>query len=84
MEVMLGILQNIISLLTGGIVGIARGIGTGIVELVKNLMFELSEQGAIVGLNAFGMVVCVFAGISLAIALSSKIYMMISSLGSKK
>lgn len=81
---MLEILQTLISLIVGGITGIAEGIGTGISTLVMNLMFELSEQGAILGLSAFGSVLAIFAGISLAIGLSYKIYNLIASFGAKK
>lgn len=85
METMLGIMQNAIALLTGGLVGLARGIGEGIVSLVKNIFFALdTTTGAVTGLNEFGMIIFLFAGISLAIALSTKVYMLLSSLGNRK
>lgn len=85
METMLGIMQNAIALLTGGLVGLARGIGEGIVALVKNIFFEINATtGAVTGLNEFGMIIFLFAGISLAIALSTRIYMMLSSLGNRR
>lgn len=83
METMLGILQNIISLMVGGIVGLAEGIGKGIVACVKYMFFEVVE-GSITGLNPFGMIIIIFAGIALAIAITTKIYMLLASLGGKR
>lgn len=80
----LTILQSMISVLGGAIVGLAEKLGTGIVALVTNIMFVTNETGAVTDLNAFGYTIVVFGGISLAIGLSYKIYNFIISLGAKK
>ena len=56
------ILQEIISLLIGGITGIAEGIGSGLSLLVKSIFLEVSETGDPIGLSIFGGVIVIFAG----------------------
>lgn len=79
------ILENLITILTGGIVGVAEGVGKGVVALVTNIMFVTdSTTHAITDLNAFGYTIVTFAGVSLAIALSIRLYNYLISLGAKK
>lgn len=78
------VLENIIDLLVGGITGIASGIGTGLASLVQSIFLEVGDNGDIVGLSVFGGVIIVFAGVSLAIGLSTLVVHWITSLGSSK
>lgn len=71
-------LQEIVSLLTGGIVGIAGGVGTGVSTLVGDIFIS---NGA---LSTFGGVLVVFAGVSLAIGLCRWVMNFLTSLGAKK
>ena len=73
------ILQEIISILTGGITGIASGIGSGLSELVQKIFID--GTGDTKKLSIFGGLVVVFAGVSLAIGLSRWVVNWVTSLG---
>lgn len=77
---MSSILQEIISLLVGGITGIATGIGGGLSELVQQIFID--SAGDTHKLSIFGGVIVVFAGVSLAIGLSRWVVNWVTSLGS--
>lgn len=74
---MIAILQEIISIITGGISGIASGIGEGLQTLVTSVF--LNEGGS--GLSIMGGLICVFAGIALAIGLCRWVVNWVTSLG---
>lgn len=80
---MSAILTEIVSLLTGGITGIASGIGQGVSSLVQNI-FITTGEGGVQALSTFGGVVVVFAGVSLAIGLCRWVMNFLTSLGAKK
>lgn len=82
---MAAVLQELISLLVGGITGIASGIGTGLSTLVKDMFLEGSGTEADpYALSIFGGVIGIFGGIALAIGLSRLVFNWIVSLGSTK
>jgi len=70
------LLQEIISILVGGISGMAQGIGEGLSTLVQKIF--LNSDG---NLSTYGGVIIVFAGISLAVGLSRFVVNWVSSLG---
>lgn len=76
---MSSILQEIISLLVGGITGIASGIGGGLSELVQQIFID--STGDTQKLSIFGGVIVVFAGVSLAIGLSRWVVNWVTSFG---
>lgn len=76
---MTALLQEMISILVGGITGIAEGIGTGLQSLVENLF--LTGTGETLALSTFGGITLVFAGIALAIGLSRFVVNFLTSLG---
>lgn len=78
---MAAILASIIELLTGGIAGMAKGIGSGLSTLAQSIFLEVGAEGAITGLSAFGSLIVVFAGISLAVGLSKWVVNWVTSLG---
>ena len=80
------ILSEIISILVGGISGIATGIGNGLKALVDSIFFTTVGEGAsaTTTMSTFGILVCVFAGIGLAIGLSRLIVRWISTLGGSR
>ena len=73
-------MTEIISILVGGITGIASGIGEGLASLVSNIFLTTGEGGAMM-LSTFGGVCVVFAGVSLAIGLSRWVVNWVTSLG---
>lgn len=74
------LLQEIVTLLTGGITQLATGIGAGLKSLVTSIFIEVGEGGA-QALSTFGGIVVVFAGISLAIGLCRWVMSFVTSLG---
>lgn len=78
---MSAVLTEIISLLVGGITGIATGIGGGLANLVSSIFLTTSEGGEITGMSMFGGVIVVFAGVSLAIGLSRWVVNWVTSFG---
>lgn len=77
---MTAILTEIISILVGGITGIASGIGQGLTQLVESIFIVKGAEGAM-SLSTFGGVIIVFAGVSLAIGLSRFVVNWLTSLG---
>lgn len=73
------ILTEIIQILVGGITGIATGIGQGLSTLVSNIFLQTSG-----GLSVFGILVVVFAGISLAVGLCRAVVGWVGSMGARK
>lgn len=80
------ILSEIISILVGGITGIAEGIGSGLSTLATSVFLQTTGEGssAVTSLSTFGILVCVFAGIGLAIGLSRLVVRWITTLGGRK
>lgn len=76
---MRGILSEIITLMVGGISGIAEGVGGGLSTLATSIF--LTGSGDSQTLSVFGSLVVVFAGISLAIGLSRWVLNFVTSLG---
>ena len=76
---MTAVLQEIISLLVGGISQMATGIGQGLDALVTSIF--LDSTSATPALSTFGGLIVVFAGIALAIGLSRFVVNWVTSLG---
>ena len=79
------IMQAIIEILVGGISGVATGIGQGLSTLAQSVFLQTTGEGAsaATSLSTFGVLVVVFAGISLAIGLSRWVVNFIASLGAR-
>ena len=79
------IMQAIIEILVGGISGVATGIGQGLSTLAQSVFLQTTGEGAQAAttLSTFGVLVVVFAGISLAIGLSRWVVNFIASLGAR-
>ena len=78
----MSILTEIISILTGGIVGVAEGVGSGLQSLATNIF--LDGTGETQTLSVMGTLIVVFAGIGLAIGLSKFVLHWVSTLGASK
>ena len=77
---MVDVLQSFVEILVGAISSLAEGIATGVVTMAKALFLEYSE-GALVGLSVFGGIIAIFAGIALAVGITTKVYTWVTSLG---
>ena len=80
---MSAVLTEFINLLTGGIAGMASGIGAGLQSLVTQVFLTTSEQGTVTGLSSFGGVIAIFGAISLAVGLSTLVVKWIMSIGAR-
>lgn len=78
---MLAVLQEFMQILGGGIVSLAQSIATGVVTMAKALFLEVDGTGAVTGLSIFGGIVGIFAGIALAVGITSKVYTWVTTLG---
>lgn len=79
------IMQSIIEILVGGITQVAQGIGSGLSTLAQSVFLQTKGSGeqATTTLSTFGVLIVVFAGISLAIGLSRWVVNFVASLGSR-
>lgn len=75
------ILTAIIELLTGGIAGVASGVGGGLSTLATSIF--LTGSGDSQSLSVFGALIIIFAGISLALGLCRWVVNFVSSLGAR-
>ena len=78
---MAAILVEFIKLLVAGISELAKGIGTGVNDFIKDLFLVVDAQGAVTGLSTFGGVVAIFGGIALATGITTLIFNWIRSIG---
>lgn len=76
---MSAVVTEIIGTLTAGISGMATGIGTGLSTLAKSIFLDTTAETT--KLSAFGGLIVVFAGISLAVGLSRWVVNWVTSLG---
>lgn len=79
------IMQSIIEILVGGITQVAQGIGSGLSTLAQSVFLQTTGTGesAQTSLSTFGVLIVVFAGISLAIGLSRWVVNFVASLGAR-
>lgn len=79
------LMSDIIKILVGAIKEFATGIGEGLSSLVQSIFLVTSGTGetATTTLSVFGIVILIFAGVSLAVGLSRWVVNFITSLGSR-
>lgn len=75
------VLSEFVGILVSGIVDLAKGIAQGVTEMATALFLKTGEAGAVTGLSVFGGILAIFAGVSLAIGITTKVYTWITSLG---
>ena len=73
------VLKEFVSILVAGIKDLAAGIASGVVDMAKALFLE--GTGETLKLSVFGGIIAIFAGIALAIGITTKVYMWVTSLG---
>lgn len=77
----MGILNEIIGILVGGIAGVADGLGAGLSTLASSIF--LTGTGENQSLSVMGTLIVVFAGISLALGLARWVLNFVTSLGAR-
>jgi hypothetical protein len=76
------VLKQFVEILVSGIVSLAEGIAGGVVAMAKALFLETNaETGVVSGLSVFGGIVAIFAGLALAISITTRVYTWVTSLG---
>lgn len=75
------VLTEFIQILVSGIVSLAEGIASGVVAMAKALFLATGTDGAVTGLSVFGGIVAIFAGLALAISITTRVYTWVTSLG---
>lgn len=76
------VLQEFVEILVSGIVSLAEGIASGVVAMAKALFLNTNATtGAVEGLSIFGGIVAIFAGLALAITITTRVYTWVTSLG---
>ena len=77
---MTALLNEIISLLVGGIAAVGEGVGKGVNDIVTNL-FTSGGTGEALGLSTFGGIAVIWGGIALAVGLCKRILIWVTSFG---
>ena len=77
---MLTVLEEFVAILVGAIEELATGVASGISSMAAALFLEETE-GAVTGLSVYGGIVAIFAGLALSIAITTRVFTWITSLG---
>ena len=79
---MVAVLQEFVSILVGGIQSLATGIASGVSAMAQALFLEVdSTTHAVTGLSVYGGIVAIFASLALSIAITTRVFTWITSLG---
>ena len=75
-------LSEFVSILVGGIQGLATGIASGVSQMAQELFLEVdSTTHAVTGLSSFGGIIAIFAGLALAVGITTRVFLWVTSLG---
>lgn len=75
------LVEEIVSILTAGIVGVGEGLGVGLSSLASSIFF--ATTGDTTGLSVLGICIIAFAGVSLSLALCRWTLNFFTSLGAR-
>ena len=77
------LVTEIVEILVAGISELGSGIGSGITNFVQSLAFVTVGEGtsATTSISPYFVLVLVFAGVALAVGLTTRIFTWLSSLG---
>lgn len=76
---MVSVLTEFVNILVGGITAVGTGIANGIANMASALFLDTS--GASPVLSTFGGILGIFCGISLAVGITTRVYLWVTSLG---
>lgn len=78
------VLSEFVTILVGAIESLGTGIATGVSSMAEALFLKTNASThAVEGLSVFGGIIAIFAGLALAVGITTKVYMWIVSLGAK-
>lgn len=75
------VLDDFVGVLTTAIGSLASGIAGGVTAMAQDLFLQEDAEGHITGLSVFGGIVALFAGLALAVAITTKVYTWVTTLG---
>lgn len=75
------VLDDFVGVLTTAIGSLASGIAGGVTAMAQDLFLQDDGEGNITGLSVFGGIVALFAGLALAVAITTKVYTWVTTLG---
>lgn len=79
---MSSVLSDFVAILISAISSLGQGVAVGIKDTVTALF--LDTTGNATTLSTFGGVLAIFAGLALAIAITTRIYILVTSLGGNR
>ena len=75
-------LSEFVQILVGAITDLGEGIASGVSAMAQALFLKVnSGTGAVEGLSIFGGIVAIFAGLALAVGITTKVFTWVTSLG---
>lgn len=75
-------LREFVGILVGAITDLGEGIASGVSAMAQALFLKVnSTTGAVEGLSIFGGIVAIFAGLALAVGITTKVFTWVTSLG---
>lgn len=75
------VLDDFVGVLTTAIGSLASGIAGGVTAMAQDLFLQDDGEGNITGLSVFGGIVALFAGLALAVGITTKVYTWVTTLG---
>ena len=75
-------LTEFVQILVGAIVDLGTGIANGVASMAQALFLKVNAStGAVEGLSIFGGIIAIFAGLALAVSITTRVYTWVTSLG---
>lgn len=79
---MVEVLGEFVEILVSAITDLGTGIAGGVANFASQLFLKVDESTqAIEGLSVFGGLIAIFAGLALAVSITTKVYLWVTSLG---
>ena len=72
-----------LEILTGGFTIVAQKMGAGVTALVEGIFLTTPTEGGTQSLSTFGVIIIVFAGVSLSLGLARWVINFCTSLGAR-
>lgn len=76
---MVEVLGDFVEILVAGITDLGTGIASGVANMAEKLF--ITTTGGAMSLSVFGGLIAIFAGIALSVAITTRVYIWVTSLG---
>ena len=75
-------LSEFVQILVGGIEALGSGIASGVSSMAQDLFLNVdATTHAVTGLSTFGGIIAIFAGLALAVGITTRVFKWVTSLG---